>query len=163
MATEFGPQAPGSVPPEARTPVVGPDVLPPVQDPTPITIFDLESMTREERAKHYIAEQFALGPLGDPIATKVRYRIPEVYRWDSDDKLHYLDGREVDDQNPFNEEVVDPAQRFSSPEEFSYLVTYYRSRLTPEQKKAIRKAEQFGIRQMPIGFPEEATILKETD
>lgn len=104
----------------------------------------MAGITREERAKHYIAKQIALGHLGDPNVASLRYRIsPEVHRWDIDGQLHYdSNGLLVNDNNAENDEVIDPLAKFSGPEEFSSLVSYYKSRQTPEEREAIELAAE---------------------
>lgn len=100
-----------------------------------------EDLTREERAKHLLAEQISLGPLADNHVTSVRYRLPAVYQWD-DGSLHYGDGKGIDDGNPFNDQAIKPTNVFSSHEEYSELVGRYGSNLSEDERGEIAREEE---------------------
>ncbi|OGH47935.1 MAG: hypothetical protein A3A51_00345 [Candidatus Levybacteria bacterium RIFCSPLOWO2_01_FULL_39_10] len=138
MAAEFGPQVPGSVKPEATTPVIPHESRPPSEGTASQVVFDLDRMSREERMKHYIAQQFALGPLGDTTVTSSRFKPNGV---ELSDHIPY-EGSLAEESSPWGMEIVDPNRQFSSPEERAYLIDYYRSLLTPEQREAIELSEK---------------------
>jgi len=102
-----------------------------------------ESMTPEERIRHNIARQFALGPLGDPAVTGIKFR-RDPFGGDINDHVP-MSASIAESTNPhatWDTQVLDPRNAFSSPQEFALLVRQYRAELTRDPVVAARIAQE---------------------
>ena len=118
-----------------------PDMSPQIEHPALSP--ERENMTREERIKHDIARQFALGPLGDLAVTGIKFR-RDPFGGDINDHVP-MSASIAESTNPhatWDTQVLDPRNAFSSPQEFALLVRQYRAELTRDPVVAARIAQE---------------------
>lgn len=118
-----------------------PDIAPKTEHPALSP--EREGMTRQDRIKQDIARQFALGPLGDPAVTGIKFR-RDPFGGDINDHIP-MSASVAESTNPFktwDTQVIDPHSAFASSQEFALLVRQYRSELDPETKIRIAQEEE---------------------
>ncbi|MBP9716475.1 MAG: hypothetical protein KBD51_00885 [Candidatus Levybacteria bacterium] len=116
-----------------------PDTAPQVEHPALSP--KRENMTREDRIKHNIARQFALGPLGDPTVTGLKLRRdPYSNEIGNNIPMSASIAESTDPYKTWDTQVLDPRGVFASPQEFALLVRQYRLELTQDPVAARRIA-----------------------
>ncbi len=116
-----------------------PDMAPQIEHPALSP--EREGMTREDRIKHNIARQFALGPLGDPAVTGIKFR-RDPFGGDINDHVPMSASvaESTDPYKTWDTQVLDPRRAFANSQELALLVRQYRSELIQDPVIAKRIA-----------------------
>lgn len=112
-------------------------------------------MSREERQMHYVAHQLALGPLGDPAVTEMKFR-RDPTSTEIGNNIP-MEASIAESTNPWaiwDVQVLDTVGTFSGSDAFTSLVNSYRSGLTEDERVAIDLEEE----QITLGEQREKEI-----